>query len=105
MTKFIIIVSVYDQENTQAYPLGGIFETKKAAVDYWQAHLREVLCNHWTRNREDVVDDYFEEFDNIIGRFEAQDTQSGQSLEIDIHELSVCSPYFPVLSVSREDLE
>ena len=85
MKRFIIIVSVYDEANTQAYPLGGIFDSHKAAKDYMLEHLDEVLGNHWTKDREDGIDEYFEEV-NLTG-FEAKDNDTGQSLEIDIHEL------------------
>lgn len=103
MKRFIIIVSVYDEENTQAYPLGGIFDSHKAAKDYMLEHLDEVLGNHWTKDREDGIDDYFEEV-NMTG-FEAKDNDTGQSLEIDIHEVPVMSNEFPVIGVTREDIE
>lgn len=103
MKKYIIIVSVYDQENTQAYPLGGIFDSHKAAKDYMLEHLDEVLGNHWTKDRKDGIDEYFEEV-NLTG-FEAKDNDTGQSLEIDIHEVPVMSDEFPVIGVTRDDLE
>lgn len=103
MKRFIIIVSVYDEANTQAYPLGGIFDSHKAAKDYMLEHLDEVLGNHWTKDREDGIDEYFEEV-NLTG-FEAKDNDTGQSLEIDIHEVPVMSNEFPVIGVTREDLE
>ena len=103
MKKYIIIVSVYDEENTQAYPLGGIFDSHKAAKDYMLEHLDEVLGNHWTKDREDGIDEYFEEV-NLTG-FEAKDNDTGQSLEIDIHEVPVMSNEFPVIGVTRDDLE
>lgn len=103
MKRFIIIVSVYDEANTQAYPLGGIFDSHKAAKDYMLEHLDEVLGNHWTKDREDGIDEYFEEV-NLTG-FEAKDNDTGQSLEIDIHEVPVMSNEFPVIGVTRDDLE
>lgn len=103
MKKYIIIVSVYDQENTQAYPLGGIFDSHDDAKKYMLEHLDEVLESHWTNDREDGIGDYFEEVDTAY--FEACDMSSGQSLEIEIRELPVMSKEFPVCCVTRADLE
>ena len=103
MKKYIIIVSVYDEANTQAYPLGGIFDSHKAAKDYMLEHLDEVLGNHWTKDREDGIDEYFEEV-NMTG-FEAKDNDTGQSLEIDIHELPVMSEKFKVFEIDKDDVE
>ena len=85
MTKYILIVSVYDEENTQAYPLGGVFNTEKAARDYMHDHIDEVKSNHWTKDRIDGKDDY-EESCNITG-FAAYDMCSGQSLEVELHSM------------------
>ena len=103
MKRFIIIVSVYDEENTQAYPLGGIFDSHKAAKDYMLEHLDEVLGNHWTKDREDGIDEYFEEV-NLTG-FEAKDNATGQSLEIDICEVPIISEHIPCQTVSRTDIK
>lgn len=85
MKKYIIIVSVYDQENTQAYPLGGVFDSCQEAKNYMLKHLDEVLHDHWTKDREDGIDDYFEEV--TFTGFEAKDNATGQSLDIDIHDV------------------
>lgn len=83
--KYIIIVHVYDEENSQAYPLGGVFNTEKAARDYMHKHIEEVKSNHWTK---DVLDGepYYEESWSITG-FYACDTYSGQSLEVELHSM------------------
>lgn len=103
MKRFIIIVSVYDQENTQAYPLGGIFDTHAAAKAYMLDHLAEVRECHWTKDREDGIDDYFEEV-NMTG-FEARDNATGQSLEIEIREVPDMTGKFPVAFVTRQNLD
>lgn len=86
MKKYIIIVSVYDQENTQAYPLGGVFDLHEQAEEYIREHVNEVKSNHWTRDCVDGKDFYKEEF-SISGSFHAQDTSDGASLDIVIHEV------------------
>lgn len=104
MKRFIIIVSVYDQENTQAYPLGGVFESEYDACKYLNANLDEVKDDHWTKNR--MLDDgaYHEER-SMNGSFYAKDLSDGRFLEIVIHELPVMSNEFPVIAVTRDDLE
>lgn len=86
MKKYIIIVSVYDQENTQAYPLGGIFSSHEDAEKYIYDHWREVKNNHWTNDCVDGEDFYKEDF-SIGGSFHAEDMYVGSSLDIDIHEV------------------
>lgn len=103
MKKFIIIVSVYDEENTQAYPLGGIFDTHKQAEQFIKEHLNEVKSSHWTKDCVDGEDFYEEKFS--FGSFHAEDTSCGESLDIDIHEVPVMSEEFPVIGVTRDDLE
>lgn len=104
MKKYIIIVSVYDEENTQAYPLGGVFDNHQKAEEYIREHVNEVKSNHWTRDCVDGKDFYKEEF-SIGGSFHAEDTSCGESLDIDIHEVPVMSNEFPVIGVTRDDLE
>ncbi len=104
MKKYIIIVSVYDEENTQAYPLGGVFDNHQKAEEYIREHVNEVKSNHWTRDCVDGKDFYKEEF-SIGGSFHAEDTSCGESLDIDIHEVPVMSNYFEVCCVSREDVK
>ena len=86
MKKYIIIVSVYDEENTVAYPLGGIFATREDARKYIADHWQEVKNDHWAK---DCVDgeDYYREGFAAGGRWYAQDASDGASIEIDIHQL------------------
>lgn len=86
MDKYIIVVSVYDSENTQAYPLGGIFNTREDAVDYIKVHLKEIKKDHWTKGCVNGADYYREEF-SIDGSFHAEDTSCGESLDITIFEV------------------
>lgn len=86
MKRFIIIVSVYDQENTQAYPLGGVFDSEREATKYLNEHLEDVKDNHWTKGRIRGEGQYHEE-QSMIGNFIAQDLYNGASLEINIHTL------------------
>ena len=86
MSKYIIIVSVYDQENTQAYPLGGIFSSHYDAEKYIADHWQEVKNDHWAKDCVDGKDFYKEEF-TIGGGWYAQDTSCGESIEINIHTL------------------
>ena len=104
MKKYIIIVSVYDEENTQAYPLGGVFDNHQKAEEYIREHVNEVKSNHWTMDCVDGKGFYKEEF-SIGGSFHAEDTSCGESLDIDIHEVPVMSNEFPVIGVTRDDLE
>lgn len=86
MKKYIIIVHVYDEENSQAYPLGGVFDTHKSAEKYIADHWKEVKSNHWASQCEDGKDGYREEF-TIGGGWTAQDSFDGASIEINIHTL------------------
>lgn len=83
--KYIIIVHVYDEENSQAYPLGGVFNTEKAARKYMHEHIEEVKSNHWTK---DVLDGEpcYEESWSPTG-FYAEDIYDGQSLEVELHSM------------------
>ena len=83
--KYIVIVSVYDEENTQAYPLGGVFDTHEQAEQFISEHVNEVKANHWTKDCVDGEDFYEEKFS--FGSFHAEDTSCGSSLDIDIHEV------------------
>jgi hypothetical protein len=83
--KYIIIVHVYDEENSQAYPLGGVFNTEKAARDYMHEHIEEVKSNHWTKDRVDGKDYYEESWIPTV--FYARDMYSGQSLEVELHSM------------------
>lgn len=104
MKRFIIIVSVYDEENTQAYPLGGVFETHNAAKEFIEKRVEFVLSEHWTKGRLIGEEGYKRGF-GILGNFHAEDTFSGQSLEITIHEIPDMSGKFPVAYITREDLD
>lgn len=86
MNKYIIIVSVYDGENTQVYPIGGVFGTHKQAEKFVKDNVNEVKSNHWTRDCVDGEDFYEEEF-SIGGSFHAHDTSDGSALDIEIFEL------------------
>lgn len=88
MNKFIIIVSVYDQENTQAYPLGGVFDSHMQADLYLSAHVNEVKEDHWTKGCVDGYDDYEEEF-SLGGAFHARDLSNGSALDIEIYAVPV----------------
>ena len=103
MKKYIIIVSVYDQENTQAYPLGGIFSSHEDAEKYIADHWREVKNDHWAKDCVNGEDFYKEEF-TIGGGWCAQDTSCGESIEITIHEVPVMSQQVPCAYVNRDDL-
>lgn len=104
MKKYIIIVSVYDEENTQAYPLGGVFDNEEQAKEYIRKHVYEVIDSHWTKGRRNTEDGYQAEY-TFHGDFVAQDMYSGQYLEIEIREVPVMSNYFAVCCVAREDVE
>lgn len=104
MKKYIIIVSVYDQENTQAYPLGGVFDTQKSAERYIAEHWQDIKKDHWTKDCVNGEDFYKEEF-SIGGSFHAEDMSVGSSLDITIFEAPVISDYFEVCSVNREDID
>lgn len=84
--KYIVLVSVYDEENTQAYPLGGVFNTEEQAKEYIRQHVYEVIDSHWTKGRRNTEDGYEAEY-TVEGGFVAQDMYSGQSLEIEIREV------------------
>lgn len=86
MKKYIIIVSVYDEENTQAYPLGGVFATHESAEQYISEHWQEVKNDHWAK---DCINDkdYYKEGFLIGGGWFAQDFSDGASIEINIHTL------------------
>lgn len=86
MKKYIIIVSVYDEENTQAYPLGGVFSSHGDAEKYIADHWQEVKNDHWAKGCVDGKDFYKEEF-TIGGSWYAQDASDGASIEIIIHTL------------------
>jgi hypothetical protein len=77
---------VYDQENTQAYPLGGIFDYHATAEKYIADHWREVKNDHWAKDCVNGEDFYKEEF-TIGGGWCAQDMSCGESIEINIHTL------------------
>ena len=102
MKKYIIIVHVYDEENSQAYPLGGLFGSSISADKYLHDHIEEVKNNHWTKGRSEDEDGYDEEF-TAIG-WTAQDIYSGQSIEIEIHYMED-EDFFEVCSVSKDDIE
>jgi hypothetical protein len=103
MKKYIIIVSVYDQENTQAYPLGGIFDYHAAAEKYIADHWREVKNDHWAKDRVDGEDRYSEELTDT--GWHAEDWSDGASIEITIHEVPVISQQVPCAFVDMDDLE
>lgn len=103
MKKYIIIVSVYDEENTQAYPLGGVFDNHQKAEEYIREHVNEVKSNHWAKDCVNGEDFYKEEF-TIGGGWCAQDTSCGESIEITIHEVPVMSQQVPCAYVNRDDL-
>ena len=84
--KYIVIVSVYDEENTQAYPLGGVFNTEEQAKEYIRQHVYDVIDSHWTKGRRNTEEGYEAEY-TVAGGFVAQDMYSGQSLEIEIREV------------------
>lgn len=102
MKKYIIIVHVYDEENSQAYPLGGLFGSQISADKYLHDHIEEVKNNHWTKGRSEDEDGYEEEF--TATGWTAQDIYSGQSIEIEIHMMED-EDFFEVCSVSIEDIE
>ena len=85
MKKYIIIVHVYDEENSQAYPLGGLFGSRMSAYEYLMTHVDEVKNNHWAKGRTNEEDDY-DEGATPTG-WTAQDLYSGQCLEVEIHEM------------------
>lgn len=87
MSKFIIIVHVYDQENSQAYPLGGVFQSHKAAEDYITEHYQEVKKDHWTSCYEEGVTEGYKEGFTAFGGWVANDYMDGASLEIAIYEV------------------
>ena len=105
MKKYIIIVSVYDQENTCSYPLGGVFATHKDAEDYIAEHWQDVKNDHWASGY--VVGDvpgYHEEF-TMCGGWFACDDYDGASIEIEIHTIDDMSGCVPIMYVSLDDLE
>lgn len=104
MKKYIIIVEVYDQENTDTYPLGGVFDTQKDAVDYMNAHLKEVKSQHWT-NFKDIEMNGYEEKYVTDSYFLAKDVYDGQSLEVSVREVPVMTKEFPCVHVMRDDLD
>lgn len=104
MKKYIIIVSVYDQENTQAYPLGGVFASHEDAEKYIADHWQEVKNDHWAKDCVNGEDYYREEF-TIGGSWYAQDASDGASIEIIIHEVPDMTGKFPIETISREDLK
>lgn len=83
--KYIIIVHVYDEENSQAYPLGGLFGSQISAYNYLMTHVDEVKNNHWAKGRTNKEDNY-DEGATPTG-WTAKDLYSGQSLEVEIHEM------------------
>ena len=83
--KYIIIVHVYDEENSQAYPLGGVFNSKEAARNCLYDHIDDVKSRHWTKDRVDGKDYYEESW--IPTSFCAVDMCSGQSLEVELHSM------------------
>ncbi len=87
MNTYVIIVQVYDQENSQAYPLGGVFQTYKKAKEYIREKYQEVKSEHWTKDKKNGVGSYSEEIKYNGTAFHAQDSASGQSLDIDIYYL------------------
>lgn len=104
MNKRIIIVSVYDGENTQAYPLGGVFETHEQAEQYIKNHVTEVKSNHWCSECVNGKD-YYKENYSFGGSFHAQDSSDGASLDIEIYSIPDMTGKFPVCFVSKEDME
>lgn len=102
MGKYIIIVHVYDVENSQAYPLGGLFGSQISAYNYLMTHVDEVKNNHWTKGRTNEEEGY-DEGATPIG-WNAQDMYSGQSIEIEIHAMKD-EDYFEVCSVNKGDIE
>ena len=85
MKKYIIIVHVYDEGNSQAYPLGGLFGSQISAYNYLMTHVDEVKNNHWAKGRTNEEEDY-DEGATPTG-WTAQDLYSGQCLELEIHEM------------------
>lgn len=102
MKKYIIIVHVYDEENSQAYPLGGLFGSQISAYNYLMTHVDEVKNNHWAKGRTNEEEDY-DEGATPTG-WTAQDLYSGQCLEVEIHEMED-EDFFEVCSISKEDIE
>lgn len=102
MKKYIIIVHVYDEENSQAYPLGGLFCSRISAYEYLMTHVDEVKNNHWAKGRTNEEDNY-DEGATPIG-WTAQDLYSGQCLEVEIHEMED-EDFFEVCSISKDDID
>lgn len=103
MKKYIIIVHVYDEENSQAYPLGGLFGSRISADKYLHEHIEEVKNNHWPKGCDAYLGDGYEEEFTATG-WTAQEMYSGQSLEVEIHEMED-EDFFEVCSVNKEDIE
>lgn len=85
MKKYIIIVSVYDYENTQAYPLGFVFKNEDSAKEFIRKNITEVINNHWTKDLVDKEDPYI--FGMNPTGWSTCDEDTGQSLEIEIYQL------------------
>ena len=86
MTKYIIIVSVYDEENTRAYPIGWLFPTREEAERYIADYWKRIKSDHWTCDKVDGIGGYTEGF-NAVGDWIGEDAFDGRSLEITIHEV------------------
>lgn len=83
--KYIIIVHVYDEENSQAYPLGGVFNSKEAARNCLYDHIDDVKSRHWTKDRVDGKDEYEESWSST--GFYARDMFNGRSLDVELHSM------------------
>lgn len=84
--KYVIIAHNYDRENSDAYPVGGLYATEEEAKQYLRDHIEEIKNDHWTADRVDGEDHYSEEF--TCTGWEAMDADDGASLEINIHCLT-----------------
>jgi len=84
--KYIIIAHNYDRENSDAYPVDGrLFASEEEAKAYLHDHIDSIKSNHWTADRVDGKDDYFEEF--TCTGWEAHDSDDGSSLELTISQV------------------
>lgn len=84
--KYVLIAHNYDRENSSAYPVDNkLFATEEEARQYLRDNIESIKSNHWTYNRVDGEDGYYEEFTST--GWEAKDMNDGSCLEVEVSQL------------------